>query len=258
MARYVTSEIAYQTGRWDIPLESNLEALDNMLARAQFQRPIFETGINSDEIIISPGARWVKGYGLMWWDTPITYELTSLAGGAFSHLYIDRSALPQTVNNELTAAQFIDYQSVPAWNPIKRAVAYGNDVCLFAVLGASSSAYVPFTHNGGRYVQYQLPRTELIGGSELTYTRVVLDIPGFSNEAQLDFALYPTSANGSMIVSLDGSNSYFVFAANTSVGYREYLTKRLILPEGDVWYQVNNAGLDAYIYTCGYYLPAGM
>jgi hypothetical protein len=218
----------------------------------QLIRPVFSAGPTL--IYIGPGGYHLAGKGWVEWDSDLSYTFTGLASSTWRYPYIDYSSITHGV---LTASNFTE-GGAPTWSDSKMGWYNGDDLCIFAVLGTGASSYKPFKHSGGRLVQYDFVASDLNGGSATSLTAVAITRPSFTYEVPLQFAGYPTTTSGTMIISLDGTNTYYSFAVNTTTGYREYVVMDIILESSNIYYRTNLSGMDCYIDTPGFYLPASM
>ena len=158
-------------------------------------RPKF-TWKDADEIYIDAGVYYHNGTTeqLLYWDSQITYQFTSLAVSDWSYLYFDNSAIVTADTNLIATGQLTDSITEPgAWSNTKHGRYNGEDLCFFAVLTGESGTILEFLHDGGDYVIHANSRI-IRDIYDLDTTWVDVDcatsMPVFSAKAMVTTQLY--------------------------------------------------------------------
>lgn len=153
----------------------------------ELNRPIFQAVASSTQLnMLGIGGYHLDGIGWVWWDGTLSYNFTTLANGVISYLYIDKSTI--TAPGKITNANLIDSTTAPTYNSTKGGRYNGDDRCIFAVHGLSSSSYKFFYHDGGERIQLDEPITALNNVAiTATWTDLILAIPSFCSIAGLSF-----------------------------------------------------------------------
>lgn len=174
-----------------------LAALPGLLRRSKFRWK------DADEIYIGPGAYHLDGTDeiIVQWSSELTFQFQNLGASDWSYLYIDDSAVQTAATHVLTASEFIDSTTEPAWSDTKHGWYNGNDRCIFAVLTSGASAILEFFHDGGDLVVLadQITSMAATDLADETWTDVTVAAPKFSTRILLTV----------MVDQVDGSASYY-------------------------------------------------
>ena len=140
---------------------------------------------DADEIYINPGAYHHDGTSeqLVYWDSQLTYTFAALGASDWSYLYLDDSAIVTAGTNLLTASEFIDSTTEPAWSAAKHGWYNGNDRCIFAVFTNGSSEILEFFHAADLVVFADRIENQSALDVDTTYLDIgALKIPKFAIE----------------------------------------------------------------------------
>ena len=113
---------------------------------------------------------------------------TDLGANQVHYLYIDDSAVVASGSTLLTASEFINSTTAPAYSHSKVGWYNGNDRCIGAILTNASNQIRSFSLYGGFYYQYAAPIDEYgSAAAGTTYTALDLSssVPRFCTRARL-------------------------------------------------------------------------
>ena len=116
-------------------------------------RPKF-TWTNVNTITIGPGAYHTfdgTNHRIVYWKSDLSYTVVTNGAPDWVYIYIDESAVDTLVVNAgsalLTATQFVDSATEPAWSAAKGGWYNGSDRCIFAGYSVANDI-VEFFHDG--------------------------------------------------------------------------------------------------------------
>ncbi len=123
------------------------------IRRGWCQRPKF-TWTNANTIVIGPGAYHTfdgTNHRIVYWISDLSYTVVTNGAPDWVYIYIDESAVDTLVVNAgsalLTATQFVDAATEPAWSAAKGGWYNGSDRCIFAGYSVANDI-VEFFHDG--------------------------------------------------------------------------------------------------------------
>ena len=131
---------------------------------------------------------------------------TDLGASQVHYIYIDDSAVVAAGTALLTAAEFLNSTTAPAYNHAKAGWYNGLDRCIGAILTNSSNEVRNFSVFGGQYYRYAAPVDEFgSAAAGVTYTALDLSstVPRFSTRARLRV----TGATAGTLVYFDTSST---------------------------------------------------
>ncbi len=114
---------------------------------------------------------------------------TDLGANQIHYIYVDDSAVVAAGTALLTAAEFLNATTAPAYNHAKAGWYNGSDRCIGAILTNSSNEIRSFAVFGGYYYRYAAPVDEFGSAAANTTPYAALDlsssVPRFSTRARL-------------------------------------------------------------------------
>ena len=123
------------------------------IRRGFLVRPKF-TWVNVNTITIGPGAYHTfdgTNHRIVYWKSDLSYTVVTNGAPDWVYIYIDESAVDTLVVNAgsalLTATQFVDAATEPAWSAAKGGFYNGSDRCIFAGYSVANDI-VEFFHDG--------------------------------------------------------------------------------------------------------------
>jgi hypothetical protein len=216
-----------------------------------------------DEIYLNAGFYHHVGTKeqMVYWDSQLTFQFTSLATSDWSYLYLDDSAIVTSETNLITVSELIDSLTEPTWNDAKKGWYNGEDKCIFAVLTDGSSNILEFFHSKD-FVAYgnnieDLAMTDI----DLAWTDVTLTIPAFCRSAEVIFeGLYDSNAQAPKWRTNGSTEGGHQFMRLGSTSTRSINTLQVITDDTLKIEIVNTAsdGSDLGVKTSGWYFPIGM
>ena len=218
---------------------------------------------DADEIYMNAGAYYHNGTTdwIVYWDSQLTYQFTSLAASDWSYLYIDDSAVVSAGTNLLTASEFVDSTTEPSWSDAKHGWYNGEDKCIFAVRTDGSSDILDFYHESD-FVSYGQDISTSNISPDDTWTDCTLVLPKFVNKAQVFFhANSNVSGNAIMYWRTNGSSSdgHYVFKTGSSGSEWGGVTSVITDSSQIVEIRWGDADGNAIgTQTQGWYFPIGM
>ncbi|KKL18934.1 hypothetical protein LCGC14_2470540 [marine sediment metagenome] len=121
--------------------------------RGWCQRPKF-TWTNVNTIVIGPGSYHTfdgTNHRIVYWKSDLSYTVVTNGAPDWVYIYIDESAVDTLVVNAgsalLTATQFVDAATEPAWSAAKGGWYNSSDRCIFAGYSVANDI-VEFFHDG--------------------------------------------------------------------------------------------------------------
>ena len=229
-----------------------------------FVRPKF-TWKDDDEIYISAGVYYHDGTTeqLLYWDSQITYQFTSLAASDWSYLYFDDSAIVTADTSLISASELTDSTTEPdVYSQTKHGRYSGNDLCFFAVLTDASSHIVKFYHVGNliawdQYIYNDGPETLPANFTDIPNA---LTLPVFARRALVHFRIIYVAAAEHVYWRVNGSSAAqghdicYIANAGDSNHTMDVITDENHLIELD---STNGDGT-WYIHEKGWYFPNNM
>jgi len=228
-------------------------------------RPKF-TWKDADEIYIDAGVYYHDGTSeqLLYWDSQITYQFTSLAVSDWSYLYFDDSAIVTAGTNLITAAQLTDSITEPgAWSNTKHGRYNGEDLCFFAVFTDGSGNILEFWHDGGNFVLHGDEIADISAqdvDAAWVDAEAALTMPIFSTKAQIRLALNYIDTGGAAAWRTNGQTGTTGHVIGFCVdGHFDYHTVDVITDSAHlIELKFSNGGDTIYGYTGGWYFPNDM
>jgi hypothetical protein len=227
----------------------------------EIDRPVFETGPTADDITINPGGYHLYGYGWVSWNDVLAYTFTGLAASTWRYLYIDYSSIAED-EGELAAGNFTE-GGAPTWSDSRNGWYSGDDLCIMAVYGTSTSAYQDFWHDGGRLVIYDDITLTSRSSAALTtgWVDVTAVAPGFCTQVLEHMSLDYNSDTCNCYYRPNGSSmAASGYMLRVTVG--DTRDRRLVevATDDSQTYEVagSTTGGNLACHTRGIYLPKGM
>ena len=164
---------------------------------------------DADEIYLNAGSYYHNGTTdqVVYWDSQLTYQFTSLAASDFSYLYIDDSAIVTAETNLLTASEFTDSVTEPTWSDAKHGWYNGEDKCIFAAYTDGSSNLLEFFHDGNLVLYDTAINSIQTQDIDATFTDVTLKAPSFINKALITIQCDYVDAQGIANIRTNGASS---------------------------------------------------
>ena len=136
--------------------------------------------VDADTISLTVGGYFLKGRGVVYWDNPITLDITGLTAGEWTYIYLDYSAISSS--GIITASEFTFSNTVPSYSDSKHGWYNGNDRAVFAVLADSSGNIYEFVQDGDSVFFHK--QINLLSTNRLySWTEIQLIIPKFAKIA---------------------------------------------------------------------------
>lgn len=133
-------------------------------------------------------------------------DSTDLGASQVHYVYIDDSAIVTAGTAALTASEFVNSTTAPAYSHAKAGWYNGNDRCIGAILTSAANAILSFANFGSHFYRYASPVKEYGTASAATsYTalNVASSVPKFSTRCR--FRIQTTVAGTS--ICFDTSNT---------------------------------------------------
>ena len=180
---------------------------------------------------------------------------SALGANEVTYIYIDDSAVTLAGTNLLTAVQFLNSTTVPAFSHSKAGWYNGLDRCIGAVLTNASSNILDFDIFGGEFYRYATPVHEFgSAAANTSYTGGSLDIsssvPRFSTRSRLRLV----SATDNTIFYFDTESSATTPEAHAISGAHGTSTFDVPINSAQLVYWYASAGNVVDIAVTGYYL----
>jgi len=248
------------------PDNLNAVSVSGHAFRGYVIRPKF-TWKDDDEIYIDAGVYYHNGTTeqLLYWDSQITYQFTSLAASDWSYLYIDDSAIVTAGTNLITASEFTDSTTEPsAYSNTKHGRYHPtntNDMCIFAVLTDGSSHILEFFHDDSVRFADEITIWSAEQPSD-TWTDCPLNLPSFSTRADVNIITMYIDQTATAFCRVNGQTGsggcqvgYVTAALTHDMRARQVITDTSQKIEGKF-----NASTGNYynVYVVGWYFPNGM
>ena len=234
-------------------------------------RPQFLHSSDTD-ILIEPGAYHHSGTvdQLVYWNSQLTFTASNISAGTADqivYVYLDDSAIVTNGTPLLDNTCFVDSNTGPVWSDAKHGW-YGtdttaNDRCIFACSADATDDLLPWYHDGGSYVEYDLQVEDMSDTDiDLVWTDIVLSIPDFGDNGKAVVTFY---GNGTNVIKSfyrkNGSSSTGHLIAATAGVSTQSVNTRIVAVDDAQTIEVVNNGSDSStlaVYTNGFYLPRGM
>jgi len=222
---------------------------------------------SKNAIVISPFVYYHCGTTeqLLYSDSNLAYEFTSLADGDWSYLYFDDSDIVTAATNLITAGYLVDAITEPGDYSVTKHGRYnGNDLCFFAVLATTSNAMVEFWHDGGErifYADYILDINDQDVDLAFEDISSALTVPSFARRVNITVVSGSGDTNGNMRWRINGSSAtngtHLMFVENALLSPFQVLD---VMVDSNLlfeWsYPDSTNVFDCY--TNGWYFPNGM
>ncbi len=156
------------------------------IRRGWIQRPKFSwTNVNT--IAIGPGAYHTfdgTNHRIVYWTSDLSYTVLTNGAPDWVYIYIDESAVDTLVVNAgsalLTATQFVDSATEPAWSAARGGWYNGSDRCIFGVYSVANDV-VEFFHDGDSVFFADAIENQAAVDIDLAFTDIgALIIPKFT------------------------------------------------------------------------------
>lgn len=200
---------------------------------------------------------------LVYSDSKIAYEFTSLGASDWSYLYLDDSAIVTAGTNVISATELVDATTEPAWSASKHGQYNGSDRCIFAVRTDGSNNILEFFHENDLVLFAVRINVTNAVDPDTTWTDSTQIIPAFTQKAEVTFyGLYidgninlhwrtngQTTEGGHVILSIGANN-------------RDIRNTMSVITDlsGIIEFKFSGATTDnlAYVDTEGWYFPIGL
>ena len=178
-------------------------------------------------------------------------DSSNLAANQLHYIYIDDSAVVASGSRLLTATEFMNSTTVPAWSHSKVGWYNGSDRCIGAVLLSAASLQLVFAVYSGNYHRYHIPVEEFASAAAgTTYAALNLasSVPVFSTRVRLQVTA--------------GAAETYVFDTYTSgitpeiyyIGAVTSIMVDVVTTSAQIAYWYSNGGATTTIKLCGYYM----
>jgi len=221
---------------------------------------------DTDEIYINGGVYIHRGTTnqIVYWDSQLTYQFTSLGVSDWSYLYIDDSDLVTDGTNVITAARLTDSTTEPTWSDSKKGWYNGEDRCIFAVLTNGSSEILEFFHDGDHvsFSEYiiSLVQTDI---DPADWLDVTLSAPKFTTKVQATvYSLFVDNGTTVYYRTKDrqvGTYGHIVHVITALIV--NAATTLTVTTNGSQIIEIEHGTAGACtsgVYTDGWYLPLGI
>lgn len=221
---------------------------------------------DADEIYINSGVYHHHGTKeqMVYWDSQLTYQFTSLGVSDWSYLYLDDSAIVTADTNLIAAGQLIDSVTEPTWSDAKHGWYNGEDRCIFGVLTDAGSNILEFFHDGDLCL-FANDINEGGGDIDLVWTDQTLTMPVFTRQAKIFFfASSELTGNTSFKWRTNGQSgtSGHTVCYNLRDTDSRYMSDTVVvIADSTAKIEVKATASDAStvsIYTQGWYFSIGM
>jgi len=237
----INGEAVYYNGALWLPPEHQ-----GYLQRAVFAPHPTDAG----KIRITGGCYHVDGVGMVYNPGIIDYDFTSLAGSAWSYLYIDAAGLTGT--GAITAANIRDSRVAPAQDVEKHGYYDGADRCISFVKGAGGGAHYAYRQQGRTY---QHGRITIINNHTGSTGEIAFAVnnPLPAMETLFTFIARDTTGNGYSQIR-PGAGLPFVAIIYGGNRFNPF-SLSLVLADNEIAMENNNTSVSLYVYRHGLRLP---
>jgi len=234
-----------------------------------FSRPQFSR-VDTNTITIGPGAYYLYGKGWCYWTSDITFDFGSggsnagssdLTASEYHHIAIDYSSA--SAAGVLVAANFINREAsavTPAYSGTKGGVYQDtDDRVIFSVRTNASSQVEEFYHDGGDSCAIKYITDASLLTPSTTPTDVTLTIPSFCGAADVVFYTGYSNAGANLSYRPNGATYPFIVnyvssAITLAINHLKVMAVSCVI---EVYFS-NVCTNYVYVYTQGWYFPAGM
>ena len=196
-------------------------------------------------------------------DGELTKGSMTLTGADWYYLYFDDSAIVTLGSNVLTATEIIYNTTEPAWSDSYHGWYNGRDKCFGAFYVNGSNNVAVFTHDGARYIEYDVRISDLADTDiDTSDVPVTLTIPKFSTKACCIFnGIYNTDTQAFRCKvndsSATGSKSVGKVSADSALSRQSMDVFTDSAQKIEVYSDQSGASTLAVL-TTGFHLPTGM
>ena len=180
-------------------------------------------------------------------------DSTDLGASQVHYLYIDDSAIVTAGTAALTASEFVNSTTAPAYSHAKAGWYNGNDRCIGAILTSAVNAILGFGVFGSHYYRYAAPVVELTtvaAGTTYAALNVSSSVPRFSTRTR--FRL--TNVSAGTVFYFDTSNTAVTPEAHTCSTANTPAMMDIPLSSAQITYWYASAGNKVDINVAGYYI----
>lgn len=235
-------------------------ALPGLIIRPKF------THKDDDEIYVDAGVYHHQGTTeqFVYWDSQLTLSGSFGFANSWYYLYLDDSAIVTAGTDLLTASEFLFSSTGPTYSQANHGWYNGSDRCIFAVRTDATADILEF-YQESDLAFFADSITDYGQDVDAAWEDVTLTIPTFCTEAEITFRLDNTG-QGSVQGSYwrqngqTGTLGHYVQGTDAD-GKSEDWSSFKVHTDTLGRIEVRNTGTQAhsiYIYTVGYYFPAGM
>lgn len=241
----------------------------DLIHQFHYNRPNF-TWVDTDTIIIGPGAYYLYGKGWCYWLSDITFNFGSggsnagsdnLTASAWQYIAIDYSSV--TAAGVLTAANFINRlaASAPAYSGTKGGWYQDtNDRTIFAVLTDGSSYVLEFWHQWDLSHFAVAIESQAAVDIDMTFTDIgALARPLFSKEAEILALNYDNGGTGRIYYYRPNGSASAGKTIQINAGNNTWSGAVVTDANGITEWKKSASDLATItVYTMGWYFPVGM
>jgi hypothetical protein len=176
-------------------------------------------------------------------------DSSNLGANEVHYIYIDNTAVVAAAARLLTATEFVNSTTAPAWSQAKVGWYNGNDRCIGAVLTDGSNHVLSFVSFSKQYYRYAAPVSEFtVAAAGVTYASLdcASSIPRFATLAR--FRILTGTSNATYY--FDTSSTAQQPETHTFEGT---ITVDLPVSAAQALYWYCNSTADTTIHVCGYY-----
>uniref|UniRef100_A0A6M3K095 Uncharacterized protein n=1 Tax=viral metagenome TaxID=1070528 RepID=A0A6M3K095_9ZZZZ len=178
---------------------------------------------------------------------------SNLGASEVHYIYIDDSAVVSAATRLLTAAEFVNSTTAPAYSHAKVGWYSGSDRCIGAILTNAASQVSSFITFGKHYYRYATPVVEFtVAASGTTYAalNVSSSVPRFATMSRLQVWTGTTNAYN---YYFDTSSTTVTPEAHIVAAQNESITMDIPTNTSQVIYWYADSAVDTVISICGYY-----